>query len=184
MKTIILISLTLLILSSQGNRKKTIKQSAFTGSNVSMDLISEMQKDTIPSCFTMSSDFKRIIVVRLKNGTDVLEGLKEAVEKEQITNGVIINGIGSLTRYHLHVVNNNTFPTENVFMEADNPVDLLAVSGYIINSRVHCHLTLSDEKKAIGGHLETGSKVFTFAIITIGVLENNASLENFDNINW
>lgn len=184
MKTFVLISLSLFILSCQGDRKKAaISTVQAEGSNTA-NLNKSTQNDTIPSCYTMSSDFKKIVVVRLKNGTDVLEGLMQAVEKEQIKNGVIINGIGSLTQYYLHVVNNNTFPVENVFMGADNPVDLLAVSGYVINSRVHCHLTLSDEKKAIGGHLEKGSRVFTFVIVTIGVLENNASLENFDNTNW
>jgi uncharacterized protein len=184
MKAIILITLSALLLFSLDNRENGIVQSSIAVNNNSGNKFSDMNSNSVPSCFTMSSDFKRIVVVRLKNGTDVLEGLKEAVKKEQITNGVIINGIGSLTRYRLHVVNNNTFPTENVFMEADNPVDLLAVSGYVINHRVHSHLTLSDEKKAIGGHLEKGCSVFTFVIITIGVLEDDASLENVDNINW
>ncbi|MBN2348351.1 MAG: DNA-binding protein [Bacteroidales bacterium] len=137
-----------------------------------------------PECYTVSTDFERIIVVRLKTGTDMLEGLNKAAKEKGIQNGVIINGIGSLTRYRVHVVDNTTFPVDDLFVQADNPVDILGVSGYIIDGRVHCHVTLSDEIKAIGGHLEPGSSVFTFAIITIGELADDTTLKDVDNIKW
>jgi predicted DNA-binding protein with PD1-like motif len=128
----------------------------------------------------VSSRFSRIIVIRLKPGTDLLGGLKEAVGKQGIRNAVILSGIGSLTSYRVHVVSNTSFPPEEVFPEAEGPQDLLNVNGYVIDGRVHAHVTFSDDKKGLGGHLEPGTKVFTFAIITLGELEGQASLAKFD----
>jgi len=137
-----------------------------------------------PAIHSISGNFKRIVVVRLKHGTDLLDGLNKAVKKEQIKNAVILSGVGSLTSYHVHAVDNTTFPTKNIFYKAEGPQDLLNVNGYVIDGRVHAHITFSDEEKALGGHLEPGTNVFTFAIITIGVLEEDADLRRFDDWKW
>lgn len=137
-----------------------------------------------PAVHTISGNFKRIVVARLKRGTDLLDGLNKAVKKERINNAVILSGAGSLTSYHVHAVDNTTFPTKNVFFKAEGPQDLLNVNGYVIDGRVHAHITFSDDEKALGGHLEPGTSVFTFAIITLGVLEKDANLRRFDDKNW
>jgi len=137
-----------------------------------------------PAIHTVASDFSRIVVVRLKHGTDLLDGLKKAVEREGVKNAVILNGIGSLTSYHVHAVDNTTFPTKNVFYKAEGPQDLLGVTGYVIDGRVHAHITFSDDEKALGGHLEPGTKAFTFAIITLGILEEGTDLARFDDHRW
>jgi predicted DNA-binding protein with PD1-like motif len=137
-----------------------------------------------PAVHTTTGDFTRVVIVRLKYGTDVLEGLNEAIQKEKIKNAVILAGIGSLTRYHFHVVNNSSFPTTQTFVKKDTPVDLLNVNGYVIDGRVHAHITVSDDKEAIGGHLEDDTRVFTFAIITIGVLDGRCNLQRFDDSKW
>ena len=137
-----------------------------------------------PDVHTISSDFSRIVVIRLKNGTDLLEGLQKAVEKENIKNAVILSGIGSLTDYHVHTVDNRTFPPKNVFMKDDVPVDLLSVNGYIVDGRVHAHITFTTEQKALGGHLEPDTKAFTFAIITVGVLDEQVCLNRIDDYSW
>jgi predicted DNA-binding protein with PD1-like motif len=133
---------------------------------------------------TTAGDFSRVVVVRLKNGTDLLEGLKEAVQKEGIKNAVILSGIGSLTRYHIHVVNNTTFPPGETFIKEDIPTDIVNVNGYVFEGRVHSHITVSTDKTAVGGHLEPDSRVFTFAIITIGVLDDRIDMRRFDDYKW
>jgi predicted DNA-binding protein with PD1-like motif len=137
-----------------------------------------------PVAHTISSDFSRVVVIRLKNGTDLLEGLQKAVEQQKIKNAVILSGIGSLTDYHVHTVDNRTFPPKSVFMKDDVPTDLLTVTGYVIDGRIHCHITFTTDKKALGGHLEPDTKAFTFAIITLGVLEEPVNLQRFDDYNW
>jgi predicted DNA-binding protein with PD1-like motif len=59
-------------------------------------------------------------------------------------------------------------------------MDLIAVQGYILNSRVHAHITLADANSVVGGHLEPGTKALTFFILTIGVLPDDIDIENFD----
>ncbi len=54
------------------------------------------------------------------------------------------------------------------------------MNGYIIDGRVHAHITFTDADKAFGGHLEPGTKVFTFAIVTVGVLEDGTDLSRID----
>ena len=133
-----------------------------------------------PAVHTISGNFKRIVVARLKHGTDLLDGLNKAVKKERIKNAAILSGIGSLTSYYIHAVDNATFPTKNVFFKTEAPQDLLNVNGYVIDGRI----TFSDEEKALGGHLEPGTKVSTFAIVTLGVLEEGANIRRFDNWKW
>ena len=135
----------------------------------------------IPEVITQSGNFERIVVARLKNQVDILEGLKTAVEKEKIKNAVILSGAGSATGYHYHVVNNNEFPSKNYYIKnPSHSVDICNMSGFIINGRVHAHITFGDDEKAFGGHLEPETKVFTFAVITIGVFTNEIDLSRAD----
>ena len=41
-------------------------------------------------------------------------------------------------------------------------------------------VTLATPDKAIGGHLEPGTPVFTFAIVTVGILKDGADLSHLD----
>ncbi len=135
---------------------------------------------SVPNVYYTSTSFENILIARLKHGTDILDGLKEIAEKEGIKNAVILTGIGSVTNYHVHSVDNKTFPSENVFIKRDEPADVTNISGYVIDGKVHAHITLSDEELAMGGHLEPNTNVFTFCIITIGILNDETSLKRFD----
>jgi len=54
------------------------------------------------------------------------------------------------------------------------------MNGYVINGKIHAHMTLANPDHAFGGHLEPGTNVFTFAIVTLGVLDKNADLTRVD----
>jgi len=138
-------------------------------------------QEKVPDVDIVTSEFKRIEIIRMKTGTDMLEGLKEAVNKRNIKNAVILAGIGSVTDYHFHVVADKNLPPAEEFPNASVAKDLTSVQGYILNGRVHAHITLSDENSVIGGHLEPGTKALTFFIITLGVLSDNLDIENLDN---
>jgi predicted DNA-binding protein with PD1-like motif len=146
--------------------------------------ILQAQNNSVPSVVISKLQFERILVVRLKNNVDLLEGIRKAVENDSIKNAVILTGIGSVTQYHVHSVKTTTFPTENIFLKEHGAFDILNIGGYVFNGRVHAHITLCDLKKTIGGHLEPETIVYTFAIITIGVLPDSEKLENFDNWRW
>ena len=140
--------------------------------------------DSVPEVYTIESSFDRVVIVRFKYRTDILEGLKEAVARENIKNGVILSCAGSVIRYHVHAVDNAVFPSENIFVERNEPMDIISMNGYIIDGRVHAHLTLANEDKAVGGHLEPRTRVFSFCIVTIGVLSDDTILTRMDDKTW
>lgn len=138
----------------------------------------------VPAVVTVSSDIKRVVVIRLKYNTDMLEGIEQAVKNEKIKNAVFLSGVGSVTSYHVHAVSNTTLPAKLAYTQRAAPMDLIAVNGYVLGGRIHAHITMTDDQKAFGGHLHKGTTVFTFAIITLGVLDDNIDLSRFDDSNW
>src|SRR5436309_15736056 len=140
--------------------------------------------DDAPAVHTIRSPIDRVVIVRLKNKTDMLDGLKQAVAREKIKNAVIISGFGSVTSYQVHVVENTTFPPKDKFTKESGPFDILTVSGMVLDGKVHPHTTLSSPQKTTGGHLEPGTFVFTFATITLGILSDSADLTRLDDYTW
>lgn len=139
----------------------------------------------VPDSVAVSTRFERVVIVRFKNQSDLLAGLEKHVEEQKIRNAVILSGIGSALAAHYHVVSNREFPSRNMYIE--NPrasLDILNVTGYVLDGRIHAHIAFADEDKALGGHLEARTRVFTFAIITLGVLPASADLSRFDDKTW
>lgn len=120
---------------------------------------------------------KRTIMVRLSNGEDILASLREAVKRENISNAVILSGFGSVKSYHFHVVATGDLPPKDVFIKGDKALDVVHINGAIIDGRVHAHITLTDDKTGLGGHVEPGCTVLTFIIITIQEIEIDSMAE-------
>jgi predicted DNA-binding protein with PD1-like motif len=137
--------------------------------------------DQVPDVYAITGRFDRVVVLRFKYQTDLLAGLAQMVQREKIRNGVILAGIGSVTGYSVHQVSNGSFPSQNTIVtNPAAPADLISMNGYIIDGRVHAHATLANPDKAFGGHLEPGTKVFTFVIVTIGVMADGADFGRVD----
>lgn len=119
--------------------------------------------------FNVEFEMKRLIVIKLENGEDVLRGLEAEVKKAGILNGVILTGVGSTTSYHIHVVGDVKLPVPNLYFKDTGPFDIVNMQGHIIGGRVHAHISLADaiDGTQKGGHLEPGCKVLTFCAITI-----------------
>jgi predicted DNA-binding protein with PD1-like motif len=78
-------------------------------------------------------------------------------------------------------VSNRTFPSKNIYIKDPTaPADVVSINGYVIEGRVHAHMTMTDEEKAFGGHLEPDTHVFTFAIVTLGVFGDGVDLSRVD----
>jgi predicted DNA-binding protein with PD1-like motif len=107
------------------------------------------------------------------------------VKEHQVRNAVILSGIGSVKSYHYHTVSNRTFPSKNIFVKNPaGPADIVSLNGYVIDGRIHAHITLADPDKAFGGHLEAGTSVFTFAVVTLGVFKDGTDLNRVDDKNY
>ena len=142
---------------------------------------SKTNSPAVPDVYTLSGQFARVEVLRFKYGADLLTGLESMAKQEKIHNGVILSGIGSVRGYHYHTVSNRTFPSKDTFVKnPEAPADLVSMNGYVIDSRVHAHVMFSNPEKAFGGHLEKGTEVFTFAVVTVGVLDDKLDLSRVD----
>ena len=127
----------------------------------------------------LSGDVKAVHVLHLTSGQDVLDELQKGVKEAGIQHGAILQGVGSLTSYHVHVVGEKRKPVPNLFFRGQGGYDILSMQGYILDGRVHAHIAVSDTEKAIGGHLERGCEVYTFALVTIAELVG-VDLTNLD----
>ena len=144
----------------------------------------EPNSDKVPAAYAIPTQFERVVVLRFKYDTDLRAGLEQMVKAQKIQNGVILNGWGSVTGYQVHQVSNRTFPSKNMFVkDPTKPADIAAMSGFVLNGRLHPHITLATPERAFGGHLEPGTTVFTFAVVTIGVLPDGLDLSRLDDKN-
>jgi predicted DNA-binding protein with PD1-like motif len=135
----------------------------------------------VPNVYAIEGQFDRILVLRFKYRADLLAGLDSMVKVNKIKNAVILAGAGSVTGYHFHSVSNSSFPSKNIYVKNPTaPADIVSMNGYVIDGRLHAHITLTDPDHAFGGHLESGTTVFTFAIVTVGVFKEGIDLSRVD----
>jgi uncharacterized protein len=139
----------------------------------------------VADVYALSSQFQRVLIFRFRYKADLLAGLESMVKQNRIRNGVILSGIGSVRGYQVHQVSNRSFPSKNMFVKDPTaPADITSMNGYVMNGRIHAHLTMANPDEAFGGHLEPGTSVFTFAIVTVGVLPDDLDLSKLDDKNY
>ena len=142
---------------------------------------SKPNSDKVPDVYAISGNFERIVILRFKYQADLLAGMEKMVKEHKIRNAVILSGIGSVRNYSIHFVSNRTFPSKNIFIkDPTEPADIISINGYVIDGRLHPHMTLTTGEKAFGGHIEPGNSVFTFAIVTLGVLGDGIDISKVD----
>ncbi|MGA1982249.1 MAG: PPC domain-containing DNA-binding protein [Acidobacteriaceae bacterium] len=141
---------------------------------------SKPNSSAVPDVYALVGHFDRIVVIRLKYKANLLEGMKKIVKEQHIRNGVILSAVGSLRGYEIHTVSNRDMPSEDTIVKnPTQPADLVGMNGYVINGRIHAHMTIATPDRVIAGHVEEGNEVFTFAVVTIGVM-NGTNLDKVD----
>ena len=175
MKTLILMFTIAGILSAQETRREIVNAAPTPEGD------KKPNSDKVPDVYAIKGQFERILVLRFKYDVDLLASMEKMVKQEKIRNAVVLSGAGSVRGYHIHQVSNRDFPSKNMFVKnPTEPADLISMNGYIIDGRIHAHMTLSTPDRAFGGHLEPDTKVFTFAIVTLGVLNEGTDLSRVD----
>lgn len=175
MKHWILILALVSTLAAQETRREIVNPAATPAEDA------KANSAQVPDAYAISGRFDRVLVLRFKYDTDLLAGMEKMVKQEKVRNAVILSAMGSVRGYHVHQVSNRTFPSRDVFVKnPTGPADLVSMNGYIIDGRIHAHMTLANPDKAFGGHLEAGTSVFTFAVVTLGVLNEGTDLSRVD----
>ena len=164
-----------LALPAQETRRETTHNSAPAAE------YARPNSDKVPDVFAVSGHLQRIVVLRFKFGTDLLGGLQKMIDEQKIHNAVILSAFGSVRGYQVHQVSNRDMPSKDLYVKNPTaPADIIGMSGMVMNGRIHPHITLANADKSFGGHLEPDTTVFTFAVITLGVLDDSLDMSRFD----
>jgi len=109
-----------------------------------------------------------IVIVGLRRGELLLESLREVARQADIHSGVVMSGIGSVTRARIHTVMTNNYPPGDEFIDLEGPLEVVQFGGIIANYEPHIHISLWDVNKQYqGGHLEEGCAVLALSEISI-----------------
>jgi predicted DNA-binding protein with PD1-like motif len=117
---------------------------------------------------TFESQATGLVFVLLESGELLLEGLRQAVNEKDIHTGVLVSGIGSLSKARIHTVSTNVNPVENLFLDLPGPLEVTNFTGVIAAYEPHVHISMADpQMRFFGGHLEDGCTILTLSEITI-----------------
>lgn len=112
---------------------------------------------------------------RLRRGSDLLLGLQEFAEKQNITAAVILSCVGCLSQARLRDASGITIKTLCC------PTEIVSATGTVSKQRTHLHISLSQENmQTIGGHLVEGCIVNTTAEICLLAMSDRIFDEEFD----
>lgn len=120
-----------------------------------------------------SENVGRTFILRLDQGDDVLGSINDLIQKENISDGVVVSGIGTLDYCTLHMVMTTGYPPVEHFEKwEDKPLELASIDGIIADGIPHLHTVISDHEKAYAGHLEPGCRILYLGEVVIMELED------------
>lgn len=97
----------------------------------------------------------------------MFESIQAFVKEKHIEAGCVLSGVGSLTHATLRLAN------REFLSEYDNYFEIVSITGTVSIRGSHLHISISDgDGKTIGGHFESGCKIYTTAEIVIAVFND------------
>jgi len=104
---------------------------------------------------------------RLSPGQDLFDSIQAFVMKKHIQAGCILSGVGSLRHATLRLAD------REYNSEYEGPFEIVSITGTISVHGSHLHISISDgDGKTIGGHFESGCKIYTTAEIVTAVFDD------------
>ena len=104
---------------------------------------------------------------RLSPGQDLFDSIQAFVMKKQVRAGCILSGVGSLLHATLRLAD------REYNSEYEGPFEIVSMTGTVSVHGSHLHISISDgEGRTIGGHFESGCKIYTTAEIVIAVFND------------
>ena len=126
----------------------------------------KMVQNTISASFQRRTPPMTTICRRLHRGDDLLLSIKAICAEYHIAAGVVLSGVGCLTRAVLRDADGVTVRT------VDEHCEILSLMGTVSQERCHLHIALSRQGlSAFGGHLKEGCLVNTTCELVLGVLD-------------
>lgn len=118
-----------------------------------------------------SMTVKKIHVLRVDPGEDLLRTIEEFLKGANIQQAVVVGGYGTLTTYHLHWVTHTRIPADTYLERGEGGIELLSMNGLVVGGEPHIHMTLSTPAGAFGGHLEPGCTAYVLCEVYFAEVE-------------
>ena len=113
--------------------------------------------------------------VRLKRGQDLRESIEEFCREKDIKAGVVLSGVGCITKARLRDASGVNI------VEVDEHMEIVSLMGTVSAKRCHLHVSFAKEDlSVIGGHLVDGCIINTTCELVIGELEEYEYDVEFD----
>ena len=107
------------------------------------------------------------ITFRLKPGQDLFNEIEAVVAQKNIEAGCVLSAVGSLAHAMLR------FANREQYSQFGGHFEIVSMTGTVSIHGSHLHISISDgEGKTIGGHLESGCKIYTTAEMVIALIED------------
>jgi len=104
---------------------------------------------------------------RLKPGQDLFDSIEAFVKEKHIEAGCILSGVGSLRQATIRLAN------REFNSEYEGHFEIVSITGTVSIHGSHLHISISDgDGKTIGGHFESGCKIYTTAEIVLAVFHD------------
>ncbi len=114
-----------------------------------------------------SFEGKKVWIVRIDPGEDVLISLNDFIKANGIKQGVVVMGYGTFSKVSLHWVTHNRFPASNRYDSWEDGIELMSMNGMIVDGKPHIHFTASTADGAFGGHVEEGCIVYVLCEVAL-----------------
>lgn len=125
--------------------------------------------------FITSQGALRCHCVRLTRGDDLLESIRALCREKDIAAGVVLSGVGCISRGRLRDASGVTI------RDIGEHCEIVSLNGTVSRERCHIHIALSKEDlSTIGGHLCTGCIVNTTCELVIAQLPGVGIESAFD----
>jgi len=149
-----------------------------------------MKPENEQTQITAIGNFKRVMAVRLKPGTDMLIEMEKACINNNISNGVIVSGIGGVTTaafcdpmYFSERKQPYNYGAPIVVQE---PLSITSVSGIICHDdngeiNLHVHVAFSNEQgNCYAGHLKEGTRTMLTVDLVIAEIDGISMKRKYD----
>lgn len=114
-----------------------------------------------------------VFALRLDYGEDVQQCIEAFLHENGIRTGLIMSGIGTLSKARIHVISTTEFPSENLFLQFEGPIEVGQIQGLVADYEPHLHMTfyIHGEDRTYAGHVEPGCTVQCLLELAIAKLE-------------
>jgi hypothetical protein len=104
---------------------------------------------------------------RLTPGQDLFDSIQAFVMEKHVPAGCVLSGVGSLSHASLRLAD------RDYNSEYSGPFEIVSITGTLSVQGSHLHISIADsDGRTIGGHFESGCKIYTTAEIVIAVFND------------